>query len=65
MEVQLFNLLAFFADGYTVSNAPDLFRPPKLSNTGPSLYWGGGTAWEDLRVLSASFKFFESELVLS
>ena len=24
-----------FADGHTVSNAPDLFRPPKLSSTGP------------------------------
>ena len=23
------------ADGHTVSNAPDLFRPPKLSSTGP------------------------------
>ena len=25
----------YFADGHTVSNAPDLFRPPKLSGTGP------------------------------
>ena len=32
----------FFADGHTVSNAPDLFRPPKLSNTGPGQYRGGG-----------------------
>ena len=32
----------FFADGHTVSNAPDLFRPPKLSGTGPGQYWGGG-----------------------
>ena len=24
-----------FADGHTASNAPDLFRPPKLSSTGP------------------------------
>ena len=24
-----------FAGGHTVSNAPDLFRPPKLSGTGP------------------------------
>ena len=31
-----------FADGHTVSNAPDLFRPPKLSGTGPGQYWGGG-----------------------
>ena len=23
------------ADGHTVQNAPDLFRPPKLSSTGP------------------------------
>ncbi len=23
------------ADGHTVLNAPDLFRPPKLSSTGP------------------------------
>ena len=30
------------ADGHTVSNAPDLFRPPKLSGTGPGQYWGGG-----------------------
>jgi hypothetical protein len=35
---QLWDLLAFpgvLADGHTVSNAPDLFRPPKLSGTGP------------------------------
>ncbi len=35
---QLRDLLAFpcvLADGHTVSNAPDLFRPPKLSGTGP------------------------------
>ena len=25
-----------FADDHNVSNAPDLFRPPKLSGTGPS-----------------------------
>ena len=25
-----------FADGHTASNAPDLFRPPKLSGAGPS-----------------------------
>ena len=25
----------FIADGHTASNAPDLFRPPKLSNAGP------------------------------
>ena len=25
----------FLADGHTASNAPDLFRPPKLSNAGP------------------------------
>ena len=24
-----------FADGHTASNAPDLFRPPKLSSAGP------------------------------
>jgi len=23
------------ADGHTASNAPDLFRPPKLSGAGP------------------------------
>ena len=34
--------LSLFADGHTVSNAPDLFRPPKLSGTGPGQYWGGG-----------------------
>ena len=27
-----------FADGHTVSNAPDLFRPPKLSSTGIGQY---------------------------
>jgi hypothetical protein len=32
----------FFADGHTASNAPDLFRPPKLSGAGPGQYWGGG-----------------------
>ena len=31
-----------FADGHAVSNAPALFRPPKLSGTGPGQYWGGG-----------------------
>ena len=31
-----------FADGHTASNAPDLFRPPKLSGAGPGQYWGGG-----------------------
>ena len=34
----LWDLLAFpcvLADGHAVSNAPDLFRPPKLSGTGP------------------------------
>ena len=25
----------FLADGHTASNAPDLFRPPKLSGAGP------------------------------
>ena len=25
-----------FADGHTESNAPDLFRPPKLRGSGPS-----------------------------
>ena len=29
------NFRLVFADGHTVSNAPDLFRPPKLSGTGP------------------------------
>ena len=27
-----------FADGHTTSNAPDLFRPPKLSGVGPGQY---------------------------
>ena len=26
------------ADGHTTSNAPDLFRPPKLSGVGPGQY---------------------------
>ena len=30
------------AGGHTASNAPDLFRPPKLSGAGPGKYWGGG-----------------------
>ena len=30
------------AGGHTASNAPDLFRPPKLSGAGPGYYWGGG-----------------------
>ena len=30
------------AGGHAVSNAPALFRPPKLSGTGPGQYWGGG-----------------------
>ena len=29
------NLTLTFADGHTASNAPDLFRPPKLSGAGP------------------------------
>ena len=28
----------FLADGHTTSNAPDLFRPPKLSGVGPGQY---------------------------
>ena len=35
-------LLLAVADGHTASNAPDLFRPPKLSGAGPGQYWGGG-----------------------
>ena len=31
-----------FADGHTASNAPDLFRPPKLSSAEPGQYSGGG-----------------------
>ena len=30
------------ADSRAVSNAPDLFQPPKLSSAGPGQYWGGG-----------------------
>ena len=41
------------ADGHTVSNAPDLFRPPKVKRHRARLVLGWGTAWEDLRVLSA------------
>ena len=32
----------FIAGGHTASNAPDPFRPPKLSGAGPGWYWGGG-----------------------
>ena len=28
-------MINMLADGHTVSNAPDLSRPPKLSGTGP------------------------------
>ena len=31
-------LISIVADGHTVSNTPDLFRPPKLSGTGPGQY---------------------------
>ena len=34
-------IINMLADGHTVSNAPDLFRPPKLSGTGPGKYWVG------------------------
>ena len=40
------------AGGHTASNAPDLFRPPKLTAQGP-VSTGWGTAREDLRVLPA------------
>ena len=36
------------ADGHTASNAPDLFRPPKLSGAGPGQYWGGGPPGKSL-----------------
>ena len=36
MKVMLRVVLTnMFADGHTASNAPDLFRPPKLSGAGP------------------------------
>ena len=35
-------IIVILADGHTVSNAPDLFRPLKLSGTGPGECWGGG-----------------------
>ena len=41
------------ADGHAVSNAPDLFRLPKLSGARPGYYWGGRAVLEDLMVLSA------------
>ena len=31
-----------FAGGHTATNAPDLFRTPKLTVAGPGQYWGGG-----------------------
>ena len=53
------------------SHAPFVLLPSTLpSRTPPNLYprfaglclvLGWGTAWEDLRVLSASFKFLEFE----
>jgi hypothetical protein len=30
------------ASGHTATNAPDLFRTPKLTVAGPGQYWGGG-----------------------
>ena len=30
------------ARGHTATNAPDLFRTPKLTAAGPGQYWGGG-----------------------
>ena len=45
------------ADGHTASNAPDLFRPPKLSGAGPGQYWGGGPPGKTLgccQLLAAS-----------
>ena len=35
-------LFSFLASGHTASNAPDLFRTPKLSGAGPGQYRGGG-----------------------
>ena len=35
LSLYSFFLVITFADGHTVSNAPDLFRPPQLSGTGP------------------------------
>ena len=51
------------ADGHTVSNAPDLFRPPKLSGTGPGQYWGGGPPGKPLgccQLFAASFPVSQS-----
>ena len=45
------------ADGHTASNAPDLFRPPKLSGAGRGQYWGGGPPGKTLgccQLLAAS-----------
>ena len=39
-EIKL--LFYFLASGHTASNAPDLFRTPKLSGAGPGQYRGGG-----------------------
>ena len=44
-----------FADGHTASNAPDLFRPPKLSGAGPGQYWGGGPPGKTLGCCQLSF----------
>ena len=41
-------IINIFADGHTVSNAPDLFRPLKLSGTGPDEYGGGGPPGKSL-----------------
>ena len=34
-EDEVVSVMISFADGHTASNAPDLFRPPKLSGAGP------------------------------
>ena len=48
-----------FADGHTASNAPDLFRPPKLSGAGPGQYWGGGPPGKTLGCCQLSFLYFQ------
>ena len=48
---RILRLSFIFAGGHTVSNAPDLFRPPMRKRHRARLVLGWGTAWEPPGVL--------------
>ena len=50
-----------FADGHTASNAPDL-PTSEVKWHRARLVLGWGTAWEDLRVLSAFCLFYVTDM---